>query len=54
MALGELLAASASATELAGTLAGLMAVTDAAGVELTPAGLTALIDVAAKALHRLA
>ena len=37
---------------LAGTLAGLMAVTDAAGVELTPAGLTALIG-AAKALEAL-
>ena len=47
MRLGELLAASVSATDLAGTLAGLMDVTNPAGVELTPAGLTALIDAAA-------
>ena len=52
MRLGELIAASSSATELAGTLAGLMTVTVAAGVELTPAGLTALIG-AAKALEAL-
>ena len=47
MALGELLAASASATDLAGTLAALTTVTNAADVALTPAGLTALIDAAA-------